>query len=166
MCHKLFLGDQRKEHVNEESPPFSTSTRPVNERHSSPVNKIIYSRPMNERFMMGEHKSYHQAISGEEAERRLKQCGKRHCYLTRYSERQKSYILSIYEKTPNDVMRHFKIIIVSKDVNSRIYKIEEKDQEFESIDSLLAHYEGNRIDPALRSIGRAISKNPKKCIIL
>ena len=97
---------------------------------------------------MGEHSSYHQSIPGDEAERRLRRFGG-HCYLTRYSETRKCYVLSVFEnQKPYSVVRHFKII--KKDGKFNIYG---KSTTFDDLQSMLTHYEQNRIDPALRSIG-------------
>ena len=104
---------------------------------------------------MGEHQSYHEKITGEEAERRLK-VFYRHCYLTRFSEISNCYVLSVYKKKkPDDVVLHFKIII--NKLNRRL-NIEGKTKEFENIRQLLAHYEQHRIDPALNTIGRICSE--------
>ena len=102
--------------------------------------------------MIGEHPSYHQAITGAEADRRLKQFRSNHCYLTRYSKWHKCYVLSVYEYQipPSDpVIEHFPIVVL-KDGK---LKIENKARTFEDIRLLLQHYEEHRIDPALRSIG-------------
>ena len=105
---------------------------------------------MVEDKIMGEHKSYHERITGEEAERRLRSRG-RNGYLTRYSKAEKSYVLTVFkEQTPEDVVMHLKIIIFG-DRNQ--HKIEGKTNAFADIRTLLEHYEQNRIDPALRTIG-------------
>ena len=102
------------------------------------------------RNMLGYHTSYHQSIPGDEAERRLREFNV-HCYLTRFSDGEDCYVLSVYmQQTPTDVMEHFKIII--KDDGKVL--IDGKDEEFDDISQLLAYYENNRIDPALETIGR------------
>ena len=106
--------------------------------------------------MMDDHDSYHQAITGEEAEQRLKMCGD-HCYLTRYSEAKECYMLTIYKKKPNMRVKHFQISFEHTE-HHRIYKIEGKAEEFSGIKEMLAHYENNRIDPAFRTIGRPITE--------
>ena len=112
------------------------------------------TKAMTRREMMEEHSSYHNSIPGEEAVRRLKLHG-RHCYLTRYSECQKRYILSVYQRDkPNDTIRHFEI---AKEINGN-YKIEGKDEEFDSIEELLEHYEHTRIHPSLNNIGENCTK--------
>lgn len=125
--------------------------------------------------MLGEHPSYHQSITGKEAIRRLKESGHPCCYLTRYSEAQKSYILTVYQQqSPQDMERHFRIII---DKNGR-QKIDGEKREFKNIGKLLSYYETHRIHPSLRNIGCGynedeLNKKPtedtrphRKCIIL
>lgn len=110
--------------------------------------------------MMGEHSSYHQAISRDEAERRLKQCGG-HCYLTRYSKLNKCYVLSVYEYQlpPLDpVIEHFHIMILK----NGMIRIRNKSVTFTKIESLLDHYEVKRIDPGLRSIGEPYTEKEYK----
>ena len=121
--------------------------------------------------MLGDHLSYHQCISGKEAMRRLKASGYPCCYLTRYSEAQESYILSVYQQqTPKDTKKHFRIIIKS---NGRL-KIEGETQvHFANIEELLKYYETNRIHPSLKNIGCGYNEEKfvehashNKCIIL
>lgn len=116
------------------------------------------------RDMMGEHKSYHQSISGVEARRRLRAWGVQCCYLTRYSERWKSYVLSVHQKQkPRSITKHFKIII-----KNRRHRIDGKEDEFGKIATLLEYYEQNRLDPAFETIGQAYSFQEftrKKCVV-
>ena len=117
--------------------------------------------------MLKEHAAYHQAISGEEAERRLKKCGG-HSYLTRYSKRHECYVLSVFEhqRHSEPTIGHFKIVV---NYNGE-HRIEEKEIVFQDIHALLRHYEQERIDPALRSIGKAYTEaeytRKKTCTIL
>lgn len=111
--------------------------------------------------MIGEHLSYHQALTNMETERRLEEVGG-HRYLTRYSKEHKCYVLSVYEyKIPpsNSVVEHFQIEITS---NTGRVRIQKKTLSFDDISSLLLHYESNRIDPALRSIGEAYTEEEYK----
>lgn len=71
-------------------------------------------------------------------------------------------------------MKHFEIEILESGKN-RIKGKEGDDEEFEDIGGLLTHYEQNRIDPSLRTIGRkcteqdykaAEKRKEKRCIIL
>lgn len=99
--------------------------------------------------MIGEHSCYHQSIQGDEAIRRLQASGHTHCYLTRYSEAWKSYLLSVYEKRrPKDVEKHFKIVI-----ENTKHRINGLAKDFGDIKQLLEFYEGHRIHPSLKNIG-------------
>ena len=123
--------------------------------------------PVEETSMLEEHSSYHQSISGKEAERRLKRHGGL-CYLTRYSEAKRSYILTVYQKSPTYAMKHFKIMI---DCNGK-KSIEKKQMKFDTVGELLTHYESTRLDPAFRTIGERfteddyIDSRKRKCNIL
>lgn len=122
---------------------------------------------VTEERMMDEHVSYHSVINSREAKKRLKARGD-HCYLTRYSEKRRSYVLSVYKKRPQKVCLHFEISIENKGCR-KVYKIKGLTKEFNKIEDLLKHYEGTRIDPALKSIGRCISEAEvmhKNCIFL
>lgn len=127
--------------------------------HHQDAYSVRISLGVDETKIVGEHASYHQAITGEEAKRRLGQCGG-HCYLTRYSRNQDCYILSVYEcqKPLDPTMEHFEITIHN---NGRL-GIRGKNKAFNNIRSLLEHYEQNRIDPALRSIGEAYTEKEYK----
>ena len=105
--------------------------------------------------MLPKHEEYHFQISSKVAERRLKKRGG-HCYLTRYSESQQSYILSVYKKESllRHIIEHYRILIS----NSGSLKIEGKDMEFYNIQHLLNYYENNPITPALSSIGYAYTQ--------
>ncbi len=104
----------------------------------------------DETEMIGEHQSYHERITGEEAERRLKLFD-RHCYLTRFSKNSDCYVLSVYQRQrPDDIAIHFEIVI---NQNGKL-NIKGKTREFDDIRQLLRHYEQHRIDPALKNIGR------------
>ena len=111
--------------------------------------------------MIGEHPSYHQAITGMEIERRLEEAGG-HRYLTSYSKEHKCYVLSVFEyKTPpsDSAIEHFQIEIAS---NTGMLRVQNKTQSFDDISSLLRYYERNRIDPALRTIGEAYTEEEYK----
>ena len=115
---------------------------------------------ISESEMLGEHPSYHQAITGKEARRRLKQNGG-HCYLTRYSKANKCYVLSVYEhQYPPSLpsVEHFEIKVIT---NTGKLGLRNKTQIFDNIDTLLQYYRCNRISPALRSIGEAYAE--KEC---
>ena len=98
--------------------------------------------------MFPEHNSYHHAITTREAEKRLKQKSGRR-YLTRYSRKNKCYILSINQNVPTETSKHY---IIDRDREK--YRIRGKEKEFTDIEELLAHYEENPIDPDLKDIGK------------
>ena len=111
--------------------------------------------PKTKREMMDEHPSYHGAISGEEAEKRLKICCT-HGYLTRYSENSQCYVLSVYQEFPHEeVVKHFPITFTSNG-GQKMYKIS-SDEEPKGLQAMLTYYECNRIDPALKNIGGCVS---------
>lgn len=102
---------------------------------------------LEETKMMGEHASYHQNITGLEAQQRLTMCG-RLSYLTRFSEQWKCYILSVYK--PGPVIKHFKIVIE----DDGQHRIDGKRMTFPDIGALLSHYERTRPDPAFTTTGQ------------
>ena len=109
----------------------------------------ILAVAVDERNIMAEHESYHEGITGEEAERRLKLVGT-NSYLTRYSKKEESYVLTVFKKeSPEDVIMHFKIIIQNDKHN-----IDGKQLKFDDIRSLLEHYESIRLDPDIKTIGQ------------
>lgn len=102
--------------------------------------------------MLGEHDAHHQNIKGDEAERRLEEYGK-DCYLTRYSDHHRSYVLTVCKRQcPNNVIKHFTIKVKKKGE----CRIEEKGNKeyFKDIKKLLSHYRKFRIDPAIDKIGQ------------
>ena len=99
-----------------------------------------------ERGSMRQHPSYHHTITGEEAEERLRMCG-RHSYLTRFSLEQQCYILTVYHPEVPDA-RNFKIII--DDYGHTLYG---SNKYFYSIDNLLQFYECNSPHPSFGKIG-------------
>ena len=116
-----------------------------------------------ENNMMGEHTSYHNQITPQEAMNRLKKSGRRHCYLTYFNREQQKYVLAVYEKREG-VEIHYSIII-----RGGMHKLEGKPGSFNSIDELLQHYTENRVDPALSRIGENYTLeayNDRFCIIL
>ena len=107
---------------------------------------------LQEDEMIGIHISDHRSINGQEAERRLKACGD-HCYLIRYSEIRKSYFLTVYQKYPIPITKHFKV-----EAKKGRVKIHGKTKEFDTIGDLLQEYENNLIDPSFHTIGRPVTE--------
>ena len=97
-------------------------------------------------FQMPEHGSNHGALAEEEAMRRLRQSNKPHCYLTYFSQEKQKYVLAVYKKQCVEV--HYPMIL-----QAGKYKIEEKDDKFDDVLSLLNYYERQRIHPSLSNIG-------------
>ena len=105
--------------------------------------------------MIEEHPSYHQVITRDEAERRLRQHGS-HCYLIRYTESQLCYVLSVYQhQRPKDTIQHFKIIFRENGGK----EISGTGMTFSNIQSLLEHYEQNRLNYNFKNIGQAYSES-------
>ena len=123
-----------------------------------------YTKALN-RTLMEEHTSYHKTISTAEAERRLKKCGRDRCYLTRYCDVDKNYVLSVRQKIPTQVIKHFKIEVRNGKCN-----IHENSDVFNDIPQMLQHYEENKLDSAFRNIGTRYTEedynSSKGCQIL
>ncbi|XP_064382002.1 uncharacterized protein LOC135330943 isoform X2 [Halichondria panicea] len=111
----------------------------------------------SENEMMDEHPSYHEEITGDEAEKRLKLCSN-HGYLTRHSKKNQSYVLSVHKQTGlEDVFKHFPILFTNG--NSKMYQIGVGCKEFANLLEMLNFYERNRIDPSLKSIGTHVTED-------
>ncbi len=105
--------------------------------------------------MITQHRSYHNEISGEEAEKRLKIFGNHH-YLTRYSENQKCYILSVCasdEDLQFEKIKHFQLKLSDQGI-----EIQEKKQ-FADLEEMLKYYETNRLDTAFPKIGDCLTED-------
>lgn len=108
--------------------------------------------------MLGEHDAYHHSIKGDEAQRRLEECGE-DCYLTRYSKVNKSYVLTVCKQQfPKNVIEHFKINIE----RSGKCKIEGREKYFDNIEELLSYYRRYRIDPTIDKIGKPYTEKEFK----
>ena len=114
--------------------------------------------------MLGEHSSYHNEITGEEAMYRLRKTGHSRCYLTRFSQDKHAYVLSVYWKQRHeDVQEHFELCL--KDGRCKIVG---KELDFESVSELLEHYETQHISPSLPNIGKNCTLqdySKKNCVI-
>ena len=112
-----------------------------------------YLSALNRNPLMGEHPSYHQSMNAEEAEQRLKKFDGDCCYLTRFCEADRKYMLSVSQKRPTQSIKHFQINI--QDGKCRIF---ERTEVFDDITQMLQHYEQNRLDPAFKTIGRMFTE--------
>ncbi len=109
--------------------------------------------------IMDIHDSYHCAISGKEAEFRLK-AFKTRSYLTRYSVSHEQYLLSVYQPVlrGNETKHELKnfVITFKHDDDKKIYQI--TDREFNSLKEMLETYEREKVDHSLSNIGRMVSE--------
>lgn len=138
-----------------ENPQVTTGPgKRVPRRREKPSTRVM-DTPLARKEMMDEHPSYHNEISGEEAEKRLKKCCT-HGYLTRYSKHNQHYVLSVYQKVADqEDFKHFQITITSGASRGK-YRILE-DESFESLQAMLGHYGMKRISPGFRTIGNCVS---------
>lgn len=114
--------------------------------------------PMKQELMLGEHDAYHHNIKGDEAKRRLEECDN-DCYLTRYSDNYKTYMLTVSKRQyPTNVIAHFTINVE----RGGKCNIEGKEECFDTIEDLLSHYEIYGIDPAIDKIGQPYTEKAFK----
>ncbi len=107
---------------------------------------------------LDEDPSYHEEITGKEAEKRLKLCTD-HGYLTRHSNKNQHYILSVCKKTADDYVCKHLPIVFKNDGARKEYRIGEKGKAFNGLQEMLRFYERYRIDPALTSIGVCVTES-------
>lgn len=124
---------------------------------------------------MSNHPSYHGALGGTEAERKLILGGADNSYLTRYSEARKMYILSVLNtKGSDDEVRleHFNLSIKKED-DHNVYEVIGTEKKFDAILTLLDFYKSNSLTHHIDSIGeevvseeairKGVSRNTSKC---
>ncbi|XP_064385789.1 uncharacterized protein LOC135334501 isoform X2 [Halichondria panicea] len=119
------------------------------------IHTQLLTLAVEPREMITENRSYHNEISGIEAIKRLK-VFRNCCYLTRYSEIQKCYILSVCmsdEDLQNEIYKHFELKV--SDEGIRILE----HRPFANLVELLTHYENNRLGSAFPTIGKCITLN-------
>lgn len=111
------------------------------------------------------HKSYHEFITGSEAETILKAYNHT-CYLTRFSEQQMKYVLSVAfkKKDGSFAYKHFQIV---KNHGTSTFKIEGAEKSFNSVEKMLEYYQHNALTPIITHIGKPCFKkeSEKKCVI-
>ena len=96
------------------------------------------------------HPSYHGTLTGAEANERLNSKEK-HCYLVRYSKKQKRYALCVRYTNGTEVsFEHFALVVKNKEFWLD-YKGEKKI--FESLDGLLSHYKEHPLTEEVSNIG-------------
>ena len=100
---------------------------------------------------MPHHPSYHGKISGKEAEQRLSENSEGNCYLTRYSENNKSY--AVAAKISQNGMVQPVHLVLEIDSEDSSYSLEGSGKPFRTINELLKYYEQNPFNEEIRSIG-------------
>lgn len=125
--------------------------------------------PIPEPNFMEDNNSYHGAISGDEAIKRLKKAIG-NAYLTRFSTRHGRYILTVLKWESAPIIGNFKLTIRRN--SRRKYSVEGMMKHFNSMDGLLGYYENNRIHPIFDNIGGKLTVQnyiyiqQKRCRIL
>ena len=112
-----------------------------------------------------DHISYQGAITGNEAEMKLKREGEP-CYLTRFSINYQQHILSIMTKNEEGT---FKFSHIAMKIGADNYEIEGTGNPFGNIQDMLSHYEENPIHnntTSISSIGRPCSRDGQRQIML
>ena len=100
---------------------------------------------------MPHHPSYHEIISGKEAERRLTENSEGNCYLTRYSESEEKYVVSAI--VSHRGMREPVHFVLEIDSEAPSYSFKGSEKIFRTIDELLTYYEQYPLNEEIRSIG-------------
>jgi len=100
---------------------------------------------------MPDHRSYFGNISGSEAETILRKSKKRNCYLTRFSDGNDSYTVSVIFLANNeDKIIHLKLSI---DNDNSSFSLEGTQKKFHALDDLLKFYERNTLSSEIRNLG-------------
>ena len=91
--------------------------------------------------------SFHEQMTKKEAEKKLKEQGsRRKCYLTRYSETNKTYRLSVMYGRGKNKFEHYGI-------SKTKYALVDSDKVLNTLSEMLEYYRRNRISNTLRNIG-------------
>ena len=127
-------------------------------RDESEGSQITCGVPFWQLKEISDHPSYHGALKGTEAETRLIEHGADNCYLTRYSEERKMYILSVL-KTKGDGdevhLKHFNLRITKED-GHKVYEIYGTEKRFSALSLLLDFYKSNFLSHNIDSIGEEV----------
>ena len=99
-------------------------------------------------------------MTGAMAEQKLSRHGGGNCYLIRYSEGRKDFMVSVMRRniqnTSQPTYQHF-ILNVTKEDGHNIYEIEGSKKKFMDISSLFEFYETNPLTPSMTTIGNPCS---------
>ena len=85
-------------------------------------------------------------MNAKDAKNKLKLEGG-NCYLIRYSEVRKIYLLSVMKKSPTPF--HFQLKVKKEG----LYEIDGSEQKFDSISGMLKHYENHPVNPLVERLG-------------
>ena len=118
------------------------------------MQRTPLTTPVPERNLMENHNSYHGAISGDEAVRRLLKTNY-DAYLTRFSPNHGMYVVTVLKRDPRSTVGHFGLQINRR--SQRKYSVVGMESHFDSIDELLGFYENNQIHPQFNNIGRRLT---------
>ena len=108
-------------------------------------------------------------MTADKAEENLRRCSG-NCYLIRYSESKRSYILSVVRRDAEHRIphiQHYKLIITKEDGKSRdsVYEIEGSEERFSDVTKLLKFYQSHPLTRSNRTIGKAYVKPPEPATI-
>ena len=100
------------------------------------------------------HECYHGSISGSKAKSRLKAEG-RDCFLIRYSNNQRKYLLSILKKglgqdTDGDLFVEFEILMVK---GGKKCKIDGQSKTLSSLDEMITYWNMISLHPSVADLG-------------
>ncbi len=103
--------------------------------------------------------SYHWSKREPEAAKLLKESEHEHCYLTRYSKRDNTFVLSVMRRERNNrsSYKHYEIIITQdKASGENFYTIRGDDEKFAEVSAMLKHYQDSSINHEGDTIGTAV----------
>ena len=101
--------------------------------------------------------SYHGAMTESIAEFKLEHQTGGSCYLIRYSERRKIFVISVLtrNRVENGSDFHASFTLnITKGEDGNIYEIEGTEETFGNISKMLAFYENNPLTAKVKSIGK------------
>lgn len=105
------------------------------------------------------HPSYHGAMNSEDAKKKLQEHGG-NCYLTRYSESQERYFLTVIrvnDEGEDPVFGNFAInISKGKDNVTTWYEIEKTERQFRDLFELLESFKKSAVSHSIAGIGEHI----------
>lgn len=118
-------------------------------------SKYSKSVPSWELKDLRDEPSYHWALDREEAETKIQNHHGKRCYLTRYCEESRMFLLSVMERRKNSdpVFEHFQFIIKRKRRKKTRYTLEGSDVKFPKVSEMLEYYHSNPVSHHFSNIG-------------